>query len=266
QNLFHRAEDGSALARRALREVLLSARRARRLEPAVRQARLASIPVRRSHQGGAAGALARGAFLAAAGVEEVRRAAVTGNPLLSPARLQPRAGCAQPRRRDLRSLHPPGEHRRRGGRRDLSRQGRAHGAEELRPLVSAARRIRAAHRSGVLLFFLAESGAMKVLVLGATSAIAQAAARVWAARGAELFLVGRNSERLGAVADDLRARGGKAPTLAQDLNDEKQHEPLIENALQAMGAIDVVLVAQGLLGDPAGRDEDPAAAELILRT
>ena len=107
---------------------------------------------------------------------------------------------------------------------------------------------------------------MKVLVLGATSAIAQAAARVWAARGAELFLVGRNSERLGAVADDLRARGGKALTLAQDLNDEKQHEPLIENALQAMGAIDVVLVAQGLLGDPAERDEDPAAAELILRT
>jgi short-subunit dehydrogenase len=107
---------------------------------------------------------------------------------------------------------------------------------------------------------------MKVLVLGATSAIAQAAARVWAARGAELFLVGRNGERLSAVADDLRTRGGKALTLVQDLNDEEQHEALIENALRALGAIDVVLVAQGLLGDAVERDENPAAAELILRT
>ena len=40
---------------------------------------------------------------------------------------------------------------------------------------------------------------MKVLVLGATSAIAQAAARIWAKRGAELFLVARNGARLSAV-------------------------------------------------------------------
>jgi short-subunit dehydrogenase len=107
---------------------------------------------------------------------------------------------------------------------------------------------------------------MKVLVLGATSAIAQAAARVWAKRGAELFLVGRNGERLSAVADDLRARGGKALTLAQDLNDDSMHEALVENALMAMGSIDVVLLAQGILGDPQERDSDPAAAELVLRT
>jgi short-subunit dehydrogenase len=107
---------------------------------------------------------------------------------------------------------------------------------------------------------------VKVLILGATSAIAQAAARVWAKRGAELFLVARNGGRLSAVADDLRARGGKALTLAQDLNDSSQHEALVENALMAMGSIDVVLVAQGLLGDAEARDSDPDAAELILRT
>jgi short-subunit dehydrogenase len=107
---------------------------------------------------------------------------------------------------------------------------------------------------------------MKVLVLGATSAIAQAAARLWAKRGDELFLVARNGERLSAVADDLRARGGKALTLAQDLNDASLHEGMVENALMAMGSIDVVLLAQGLLGDAAERDRDPDAAELILRT
>ncbi len=107
---------------------------------------------------------------------------------------------------------------------------------------------------------------MKVLILGATSAIAQAAARVWAKRGDELFLVGRNGERLSAVADDLRTRGGKALTLAQDLNDDSLHEGLVENVLMAMGSIDVVLLAQGVLGDAGERDRNPAAAELILRT
>jgi len=107
---------------------------------------------------------------------------------------------------------------------------------------------------------------MKILILGATSAIAQAAARIWAKRGCELLLVARNGERLSAVADDLRLRGGKVLTLAQDLNDDSLHEALVENAMVALGAADVVLLAQGMLGDPAFRDRDPAAAELVLRT
>ena len=107
---------------------------------------------------------------------------------------------------------------------------------------------------------------MKILLLGATSAIAQAAARIWAKRGDELFLVARHGERLSAVADDLRARGGNVLTLAQDLNDDSLHEALIENALVAMGTLDLVLLAQGVLGEPDSRDRDPAAAELILRT
>jgi len=107
---------------------------------------------------------------------------------------------------------------------------------------------------------------MKVLVLGATSAIAQAAARVWAKRGAELFLVARNGARLSAVAEDLTARGAKVLTLAQDLDDASLHEGLIENALMALGEVDVVLLAQGVLGEPAETDRDPAAAERVLRT
>jgi decaprenylphospho-beta-D-erythro-pentofuranosid-2-ulose 2-reductase len=106
---------------------------------------------------------------------------------------------------------------------------------------------------------------MKVLVLGATSAIAQAAARVWAKRGAELFLVARNGARLSAVAEDLTARGAKVLTLAQDLDDASLHEGLVENALMALGEPDVVLLAQGVMGDPAEAG-DPAAAERVLRT
>jgi decaprenylphospho-beta-D-erythro-pentofuranosid-2-ulose 2-reductase len=101
---------------------------------------------------------------------------------------------------------------------------------------------------------------VKVVVLGATSAIAQAAARIWAERGAELFLVARDPQKLAAVADDLRTRGGQVETLVQDLNEDQAG--LIERA----GAADVMLLAQGILGDPQRRDTDPDYAELILRT
>ncbi|MGI4981449.1 MAG: SDR family NAD(P)-dependent oxidoreductase, partial [Janthinobacterium lividum] len=44
----------------------------------------------------------------------------------------------------------------------------------------------------------------RYLVLGATSGIAEATCRIWAAQGANLFLVGRSTERVEAVAADLR--------------------------------------------------------------
>ncbi len=52
-----------------------------------------------------------------------------------------------------------------------------------------------------------QSSPLKVLVLGATSGIAEATCRIWAAQGASLFLVARNAEKLAAVAADLQARG-----------------------------------------------------------
>jgi len=101
---------------------------------------------------------------------------------------------------------------------------------------------------------------VKVLVLGATSGIAQAAARVWAERGAEIQLVGRDAGKVSAVADDLRTRGAQVETLVQDLNDGQAE--LVER----VGAPDVVLLAHGLFGTPQRRDTDPDFAELLLRT
>ena len=42
----------------------------------------------------------------------------------------------------------------------------------------------------------AEAGPKRILVLGATSGIAEATCRLWAERGDHLFLVGRNADRL----------------------------------------------------------------------
>ena len=59
-----------------------------------------------------------------------------------------------------------------------------------------------------------------MIVLGATSAMAEALARLYAAEGADLVLVGRRADRLEAVAADLRARGAaSAAVVAADLAD-----------------------------------------------
>ena len=60
----------------------------------------------------------------------------------------------------------------------------------------------------------------KVVIIGATSAIAEATARLYAARGAKLFLVARNDARLQDIAADLRVRGAQDVLFAQlDVND-----------------------------------------------
>ena len=105
----------------------------------------------------------------------------------------------------------------------------------------------------------------RVVVFGATSAIAQEAGRIFAARGDALHLVARNAGRLAAVAADLRARGASAVTAAaHDL--DRDPAAVVEEATAALGGFDVVLVAQGVLGDPAEYDQSPEAAERVLRT
>lgn len=107
----------------------------------------------------------------------------------------------------------------------------------------------------------------KVLVLGATSAIAQATVRLLAARGASLYLVGRNAANLDAVTKDAATRGAaKVESKAVDLNDFATHEALVEGAFQALGGLDGVVLAHGVLGDQAESQATWAATEAVLRT
>ncbi len=107
----------------------------------------------------------------------------------------------------------------------------------------------------------------KVLVLGATSAMAQATVRLLAARGASMYLVGRNAERLEAVAQDARTRGAaKVATEALDLDDVTQHEALVERATTALGGLDGALLAHGILGDQEASQRAYAEAEKVFRT
>ena len=90
----------------------------------------------------------------------------------------------------------------------------------------------------------------KVLIVGATSAIAEATARLFAADGDRLCLAGRDETRLTAIAEDLRVRGAaQVETIALDANDFSRHEPVLSHAARAMGGLDTVLIAHGTLPD-----------------
>ncbi|HOB61993.1 MAG TPA: SDR family oxidoreductase [Candidatus Competibacteraceae bacterium] len=89
-----------------------------------------------------------------------------------------------------------------------------------------------------------------ILIFGATSAIAEATARRFAAAGARFYLVGRHAERLAAIAGDLEIRSGQPVWYESlDLDALDQHPVVLERAVQALGSIDVALIAHGVLPD-----------------
>jgi decaprenylphospho-beta-D-erythro-pentofuranosid-2-ulose 2-reductase len=107
----------------------------------------------------------------------------------------------------------------------------------------------------------------KILVLGATSGIAEATCRIWATQGASLFLVARNAEKLEAVAADLRTRGASyVGTAVADLDDTDKHPALLAHAVNSLTGMDVAYLAHGILGDQEDAQEDFNVAAQILYT
>ena len=107
----------------------------------------------------------------------------------------------------------------------------------------------------------------KVLILGATSAIAQESAKIFAAKGDQLFLVGRNEAKLKIICADLRVRGQKNIGHAiADLNDTARHAALINQATQALGGLDTVLIAHGTLSDQKLCEQSYNLAEQEFKT
>ena len=106
---------------------------------------------------------------------------------------------------------------------------------------------------------------MKILILGATSAIAQAYARRRAAHGSDFLLAGRREDRLTAVAADLRACGAaSADTLVLDLATMDSTEMQMRDIRTRFGEPDEVVIAYGVLGEQASAERDVAQARALI--
>ncbi|MFT3802270.1 MAG: SDR family oxidoreductase [Burkholderiaceae bacterium] len=90
-----------------------------------------------------------------------------------------------------------------------------------------------------------------ILIVGATSAIAQACARRWAGTGSSFILAARDASRLQQVAADLAARGAQVRTFELDINDLDRHQALLDACLAGAGTVDLALIAHGTLPDQA---------------
>lgn len=91
---------------------------------------------------------------------------------------------------------------------------------------------------------------MKILIIGATSAIAHETAKCFARDGAELFLVARSAEKLTTLADDLKVRGAqRIETFVLDANELERHAALLDEAIRNLNGLDMLLIAHGSLGD-----------------
>ena len=107
----------------------------------------------------------------------------------------------------------------------------------------------------------------KIVVLGATSKIAQEIARLAAADHKELLLVARHPERLAAVAGDLTARGAsRVESIAADLAAIDSHPVLVSEILAKMPDFDTLLLAYGSLGDQARAEDSPEITLAELNT
>ena len=104
----------------------------------------------------------------------------------------------------------------------------------------------------------------RVLIVGATSAIAADVARAYAARGARLHLLARSAAKLQALLESLG--GAEVTSALADFDDLAQVERLVADAAHVLGGFDVVLIAHGALGDQLRSEQSFAEAEAIFRT
>lgn len=96
-----------------------------------------------------------------------------------------------------------------------------------------------------------------ILIIGATSAIAEAAARLFAQRGDRLYLLARNRERLDMLAQDLTVRGAQAVDVdILDVTCFESHREILERAFSTLSRVDVVLIASGTLPDQKACEAD----------
>ena len=105
----------------------------------------------------------------------------------------------------------------------------------------------------------------RIIIIGATSAIAEHCARLWARSASNFVLVGRDRAKVERVADDLRVRSPQSSveTFTLDFLDVNA----ITNLAQQLGQakMDIVLIAHGDLPVQSSCEQDLRLAQATLQ-
>lgn len=105
-----------------------------------------------------------------------------------------------------------------------------------------------------------------ILITGASSGIGEALAKRFARDGARLILVARNRDKLTALAEQLRDSGGatEAIPIVADLTQEGASASVIDQAIAALGDIDVLINNAGVGEYGEYADKELAALERMM--
>lgn len=99
----------------------------------------------------------------------------------------------------------------------------------------------------------------RALVAGATGALGGGVARALHEQGARLALTGRDPDRLAALGGELGA-----PTFTLDVVDLERAAATVEEAVGALGGLDLLVVATGVPAFGPAVEADPAVTEEVF--
>lgn len=86
----------------------------------------------------------------------------------------------------------------------------------------------------------------RAIVTGASSGIGRAVSLELAHRGAEVVVVARREDRLGQLADEIRAAGVRVEVVAGDITDPATRQKAVDSARSSFGGLDILINNAGI--------------------
>jgi short-subunit dehydrogenase len=105
----------------------------------------------------------------------------------------------------------------------------------------------------------------RIILTGAAGGIGSETAKLLASQGAHLALVGRNSDALAKLSDEINANGGNTFHLCADLLDPDQRNMVVERALDTLRGVDILINNAGQQSFRPFAVEDPAKLEQVVQ-
>jgi len=106
---------------------------------------------------------------------------------------------------------------------------------------------------------------LNVLILGATSRIAQSIAAEHAKDGDSILLAARDRDEVKTIASDIQVRHSKRVLIGDfEATDFDSHAGFIADAVEALGSIDTAYVVFGAMGEQEESQQDFSAARAVL--
>lgn len=86
------------------------------------------------------------------------------------------------------------------------------------------------------------------LITGAGSGIGKAAAKLFAEKGAKVFLLGRTEKQLKETADEIKSAGGIASYQTADISSPDEMKKAVDELVNFYGRLDIVFANAGING------------------